>query len=54
MSNNAPGKNKRSVIALAADSASACSCRRREPALALSDWRIRAPSVPASSTVVDS
>ena len=54
MSNKAPGRNRRSVIALAADSASACSCRRRETALALSDWRIRALSVPANSRVVDS
>ena len=45
----APGRNSRSVMALAADSASACSWRRRETALELSDWRIRAPSVPASS-----
>ena len=41
-------------MALAADSASACSWRRNDAPLAVSDWRILAPSVPASCTVVDS
>ena len=51
-SNRAPGRKSRSVMAFAADSASACSCRRNDAARAVRDWRILAPSVPASWTVV--
>ncbi len=52
-SNKVPGKKSRSVMALAALSASACSCRRIDTALALRDCRTRAPSVPASCSVAD-
>ena len=45
-SNRAPGRKSRSVMAFAADSASACSCRRNDAARAVRDWRILAPSVP--------